>query len=105
MSAPFHVNLTFRPQHIRVDRLMGPSSQPPEDPSGEQDKSITITAGDLLTLVCTAGPANPPVPLQWRQILCDENAVQNHTNIFGGSSSRSNKPPCNVINNFGESVL
>lgn len=105
MSAAFHVNLTFRPRHIRIDRLTETHSIPQEDPIGEPPKLVTVTAGELLTLMCTAGPANPPVPLQWRQIVCDDlSAEGNHSSIadYGNPESDSSKATCSVINSFGK---
>ncbi|KAM7535601.1 hypothetical protein Aperf_G00000097228 [Anoplocephala perfoliata] len=106
-SAAFHVNLTFRPQHIRIDRLTEAHNVPQEDPDGEPPKLITVTAGELLTLMCTAGPANPPVPLQWRQIICeDPSAEGNHSLIaeFGNLDLEASKAPCSVINSFGANL-
>uniref|UniRef100_A0A5K3ERS8 Nephrin n=1 Tax=Mesocestoides corti TaxID=53468 RepID=A0A5K3ERS8_MESCO len=101
-SAAFHVNLTFRPQHIRVDRLTETHNIPQEAPEGDPPKSITVTAGELLSLMCTAGPANPPVPLQWRQIICGSNDDANQSVLLDPSSSMNGKTPCKIINNFGD---
>ncbi|VDO07622.1 unnamed protein product [Rodentolepis nana] len=103
MSAAYHVNLTFRPQHIRIDRLAETHNIPQEDPIGEPPKIVTVTAGELLTLMCTAGPANPPVPLQWRQITCDEPSTDGNRSTIEGyddPESDPSKTTCSVINNF-----
>uniref|UniRef100_A0A915EUR2 Nephrin n=1 Tax=Echinococcus canadensis TaxID=519352 RepID=A0A915EUR2_9CEST len=101
-SAAFHVNLTFHPKHIRIDRLTEAHSIPQVNPTGEPPKLVTVTAGELLTLMCTAGPANPPVPLQWRQIVCDDLFYGNHSSTFSSTSSETSKPPCSIINNVGD---
>lgn len=92
----FHVNLTFRPKNIRIDRLLDVHSIPQEESTDEPAQLITVTAGELLNLICTVGPANPPVPLQWRQIICEDD-------VNGGrnATSKAGEAHCNVINNFG----
>ncbi|VDM21831.1 unnamed protein product [Hydatigera taeniaeformis] len=101
-SAAFHVNLTFHPKHIRIDRLTEAHSIPQVESTEEPPKLITVTAGELLTLMCTAGPANPPVPLQWRQIICDDLFDANRSSTFGIPNTDANRAPCSIINNFGD---
>lgn len=108
MSAPYQINLTFRPQHIRIDRLTEPHIDPQLDPPiGEPPKIITVTAGELLTLVCSAGPANPPVPLQWRQIACEDLSTDgNYSGVaptdYAALQADTSKAPCSIVNSFGE---
>ena len=102
-SSAFHVNLTFHPKHIRIDRLVDVHSIPQVNSTDEPPRLITITAGELLNLMCTVGPANPPVPLQWRQIICeDAHGGDRNETLREPTSSDTGEASCNVINNFGE---
>lgn len=66
-SEPFHVNITFRPQHISIRKVnIGHTSS-----DLQPITSLTVTAGEMLHLECTAGPANPPVPLGWIHLQCE----------------------------------
>ncbi|KAL7060558.1 hypothetical protein AAHC03_09418 [Spirometra sp. Aus1] len=94
-SEPFHVNITFRPKHIAIHRVQSSTKFPQRnrpadleivttpavageagrfDSEGQRfqnsPRSISVVAGEMIALVCTAGPANPPISLKWRHLSC-----------------------------------
>ncbi|VDK74052.1 unnamed protein product [Dibothriocephalus latus] len=134
-SEPFHVNITFRPKHIAIHRVQGsgkftqpnrPADQElvttpsvsgeagrPLDSEGQRfpasPRSIAVVAGEMITLICRAGPANPPIALKWRHLSCKpalsslstDVATTNYSFLSGDSEANAERV-CSEISRFDD---
>uniref|UniRef100_A0A183T096 Nephrin n=1 Tax=Schistocephalus solidus TaxID=70667 RepID=A0A183T096_SCHSO len=133
-SEPFHVNITFHPKHIAIQRVQGSAKfTQPNQPTDQErvttptvvgetgrldregpslqasPRSIAVVAGEKITLVCRAAPANPPVSLKWRHLSCKpaisplsaDVAATNYSFLSSDSESAAERI-CSEISHFDD---